>query len=1211
MKTTFMWLLVALLLKPGLAFSAGTVTDYARDVPPDYRHNNAIVGNQPGSLFGPRIAWAEPYALGKLKLLIILPLGSSHEAIEMRSRIPAEVGLITPIAHDKWFEKSDTVPAGADVLTETTSRLLSAGYRYDAIIIGKVKWSVIPPEIRNKILEKVKSGTALVWISPWDVDEELRKQMALSDTDNPLAKTIQAAVPLGLLPLDVDYEKSSPKHFAKRRIGPLEIRTGKLGNGNVVWLDYQDRLMKDGKTVVHGANPWRQYAGDIALTPFLADDDLYYDYYYSILGKALYRVAGKTTAATVRAQAPLVTVERQKLPASPLSFSLDLADRELRDWTVVYELRDRQNHVIGKGTVDKLSFNGNTAIFSPPVPRLSQGTYVMDVWALQRGAVLDWASAGLVVTDTKYLAAIQPAKEYFTRQDRLGGTVTFAAPLAKGQMANVELWDTYDRLVAVTNLDTGNGKFEFPAIAHPLSRTYRLVAQVKEKDFVIDQIETWVGLPNNVVDDYQAIMWATAINTRGNRTFMRQCRQNGFTGYYDLITWMSRELTFESADNLARNNLLAFPYCYGSWSFHIGPSDGKGHGGTLADTIKRDVQGVYPDRIAAYRRYGTMAYSTSEESFIARDEKLWTNSVAAEDYAKYLQERYGDIGKLNAIWNSKFTSFAEIGPISFMEAKTSRQPTRWMEQELHKVDRFNQVEEATSRLIQEMDPGARVSLDCQAGFDFDWPRMAKIIGASSLTPLASFRQGENFHSTWWSGYYLCFGAGWIGEYSMRTAPWKCLFQGGRHILWWANALSADLNEPLLCMKQAAEEYREVESGAGKLLISSRKRVDPILLLWSTPSYYAGILNPGEVTWEAARGNFETLFQRTGLDYQAVGAEFLETSLVYGDTQRVLILPTCQAISRQGVEKIRAFAAAGGVVIADYPPAVVDEYLRPYGTQAAGEVTFETCAKCKGQKRVEVAMSWQACPACGGTGQTMKGGGAPTQSLLEDVFDFSQQGAKAIGKGYGLFLKGSPVHRENWGGIRKSLIAKAGLRGDLEVQDTLGNLRTDVESSIFDNGRALFLGILPDRALNNPPAENLVVKLGHKFHVYNVRQQQYLGETDTLKTGILPTETKLLAFLPERISGLNVSLSKATGKPGDVLELKGSLLPASLQDCKLVVRIAVTRDGKLQEAYTKNLAFQGSFTYPLPLALNQEQGLYSVKVTEVISGYTQDATFRVK
>jgi hypothetical protein len=1198
-----------LLLGPSLGWAAGTVTGYSRALPAGYEHSNERFNNYPGSLFGPRIAWAEPHVLGQLKLLIILPWGAAHEAVELRSRLPAEVNLITMAANDMWVNPGagepayQPVPPEGTALSDTAHRLLSPGYRYDAIVIGKVRWSAIPPAIQEKVLEKVRGGTTLVWISPWDVGEDLRQQMGLSAADNPLWRSIQATVPLGLLPLEVDTEATSPQHFFPRRVGPLEVRTGKLGGGSVVWLDYQDRAIKpahaqDTRTV-HNVDPWRNYAATVALTPFLPLDDLHYDYYYSILGRVLYISTGKVTAAEVRATQPLVTLARQHLPAAPLSFTVRLAAPELRETSLRFEVRDHRGRVVHGGLApDALGAGGS---YAPPLPRLPQGTYVVDLWALQREAVLDWASAALTVTDTRYLQALEPAQEFFARGDSIRGTVKLREPLAAGLAASVEMWDTHDRLLAVAPLPPTGGEFAFPPVVAPLSRAYKLVGTVQEQGFVVDRAETWVGLPDNTVDDYQFIMWANALRTRANRTLMHQCKQHAVTGYYDLITWLQRELIFESADALAQNNLLANPYtCHLNLSIR---PDRK-----YAATVQQQVDWLQKS-LAAYRRYGVMAYSTVEECHISRGEGEWENPEAVQDYQAYLKEHYGTLARLNEVWGTQFKDFAEIAPVSLMEAKTTSQPTRWLAQERHKVERFNRVYEILYEQIQKADPGARMSFDCIGGMDFDWPRMSAIVTSYTQAPLEAFRKNQGNLVGTWIGYYLNEN----DEWTMRTVPWRYLFQGGTHVHWWpsAYAFTADLSEPMLCLQQAAEECHELQSGAGKLLLASRKRLDPILVLWSNTSYYAGILHPAEISWEAARQRFDNLLRHTGLDYQAVDAGFIERELAYGDRQRVLILPASQSLSRAGVAKIRAFAEAGGTVIADFPPAVVDEHLRPYGPpQAAGQVDFKTCARCKGAKRIEVGHVWQACPACGGTGQTMQGGVAPSHSLLGDVFDFSQQGARKVGRGYGLYLKGSPVRREEWGALRKVLVDHAGLQGDIEVQDPLGNLRTDIQSFVFDNGRAMLVGLIPDRALNSPPGENLVVKLSRPVHVYDVRRQQYLGETATVRTGILASEAKLLAFLPERIQGLNLSLSQAAGRPGEMLELRGALLPASLKDCRLVVHLEVLREGQVQEAYTQNLAFSGDFSHPLPLALNQAPGTYRVRVTEIISGHTQEVVFNV-
>ena len=80
-------------------------------------------------------------------------------------------------------------------------------------------------------------------------------------------------------------------------------------------------------------------------------------------------------------------------------------------------------------------------------------------------------------------------------------------------------------------------------------------------------------------------------------------------------------------------------------------------------------------------------------------------------------------------------------------------------------------------------------------------------------------------------------------------------------------------------------------------------------------------------------------------------------------------------------------------------------------------------------------------------------------------------------------------------------------------------------------------------MGNPLAEALVVKLDAKAHIDDVRRRPYLGHTDSLRTGILPAEAKLLALLPDRIVGLNVSLSQDAGQAGEVLELLGTVVPA--------------------------------------------------------------------
>ena len=72
-----------------------------------------------------------------------------------------------------------------------------------------------------------------------------------------------------------------------------------------------------------------------------------------------------------------------------------------------------------------------------------------------------------------------------------------------------------------------------------------------------------------------------------------------------------------------------------------------------------------------------------------------------------------------------------------------------------------------------------------------------------------------------------------------------------------------------------------------------------------------------------------------------------------------------------------------------------------------------------------------------------------------------------------------------------------------------------------------------------------------------------------------------------------------------------LLPASLSDCRFAARVEVLKDGKEVESLTRNIGFQGSFVFPIPLALNKAKGDYQVRVTEVVTGSTQTLSFNVK
>lgn len=1190
---------------------AQTVTGYSHNPPADYVHSNLRFGNYPGGYFTPRIEWARPYATGQLKILAFLPLTAARESVELASRLDAQVDIVTPTSHDTWYSGGEggfysSIPS-LEELNGRATLLLSPAYRHHAIVIGKLKWSVIPADIRNRILAKVKAGAALVFVTPWDVEADLLNAIQLDDGKSALAGTIAATVPLDALNLHADLTAAYPG-FPPRSIGPTVIRTGKLDEGRVVVLDYNDLWLKDGKKPAI-TFPWRELTQTAGLTPFAEDDDLFYDYYYSILAKALVHAAGRESGVSLRPDTVTVAVGREKLPAAPVTFTASFNGRIGEGASIGYEIRNRRNVVIAKGGREITETDGTVTV-APQMPAVQQGLYIADVWLKRRGAVQDWASAAVTVSDTSYLKAVTTDKDFFGRDEAIRGRLSFNAPVPSRHSVAVELWDTWNRLEQSVELKPGAETFSFSKIEHPLSRIYRVVAKVKSGDAVMDERETSVGLPSNQLDDFQFLVWYGAVNDRPGKTAMRLFKDLGVTAYDHGIYYYNQYLMRHCADFLARNDLHAWAYASGLVGFRIDGEFGDWEKGVYWG--KPAIHRQYTMVCEAYRRYGALAYCVDSEGSVSRDDKLWDNPTAKKDFSLYLKERYGDIARLNAVWGSAFKDFDEIGFISFMDAKTGRKYTQWLETNLYKSDRYNRVPEYQAKFIRELDPGARVALSITFE-DYDLPRMAKVIDGFTQSGLEDFDKDKFRLAGTYFGYYQ----GTLSEWHMRVFPWERLFRGDNQVNWWTGlwSLTYDISEPTLGFKQTSEEILEIQKGPGKLLMASAKRVDPILILRSTPSRFAAILHPPEIGWDHARDNFTNMLRRTGLDYQFVGDEFLETGLEFGARQRVLILPACQAVSLKGVEKIKAFAQAGGLVMADFMPAVVDEYLRPYGETrkaAQGEPKFETCPKCQGKKIIHLGGTGNPlgpCPRCGGTGLVAQGEARPQTSMLADLFDFSAKGAKPYGKGYGFFLKGAPV-RDEWGAMRKNLVAHGGVRDDIRVLDSLGNFRTDLRTYVYDNGGALLVGVAPDSVVAEPPGAVFTLKTAQPRHIYNVRRQAYLGLTDSVTAGIASTEAKLFALLPARIEGLEVKTDKTRYRPGETVSLDIGILPAALKDVSLAVRFEVLAAGRSLPEHARNLTVKGTLRHYLPLALNQENGEYVLRLTEVVSGHRQEVKVQV-
>ena len=154
-------LLMALVTMP----SAG----FVRAAPPAGDPNQPY-DKLPGTHETYHVKWAKPLEGGPLKVLFIVPFSNSREVVELAQRLDVEYTVIMNVGRSVWKDGnfSDSHSPGtplhgsdADVLDSIAASRLSLGNDYDAIVIGKISWEVLPDSVRTQILNHVAGGTGL------------------------------------------------------------------------------------------------------------------------------------------------------------------------------------------------------------------------------------------------------------------------------------------------------------------------------------------------------------------------------------------------------------------------------------------------------------------------------------------------------------------------------------------------------------------------------------------------------------------------------------------------------------------------------------------------------------------------------------------------------------------------------------------------------------------------------------------------------------------------------------------------------------------------------------------------------------------------------------------------------------------------------------------------------------------------------------------
>ncbi|MBI3830665.1 MAG: beta-galactosidase trimerization domain-containing protein [Planctomycetes bacterium] len=326
------------------------------------------------------------------------------------------------------------------------------------------------------------------------------------------------------------------------------------------------------------------------------------------------------------------------------------------------------------------------------------------------------------------------------------------------------------------------------------------------------------------------------------------------------------------------------------------------------------------------------------------------NSVAA--YRKYLEKEYGSIDSLNKEYGSSYKAFDEISPKSYEafrgslkgDAIGSTNLSMWCDWRSYMDTQFSEVMQEMVKYANSLDPNTPCGFvggqgpNAWGGYDYrklckaaQWMEAYDI--GSNNEILRSFWTQKRPHvqtyfsskdpkkDAWFLWYYLC--------------------HGNRGVISWPEGWFKN-GEVAPYIKACAETFKEVQGPISKLIIDGEFQNDPVAIYYSHPSI--------QVTWamDAAthggtwpnrsssmdNGMSTNILTRNGwvktLEDLGLQAKFIhEDHLLAGDMQKggykVLILNRTLCLSDKEAEAIKAFAAAGGTVIADHLCGIMDEH----------------------------------------------------------------------------------------------------------------------------------------------------------------------------------------------------------------------------------------------------------------------------------------------
>ncbi len=796
--------------------------------------------------------------------------------------------------------------------------------------------------------------------------------------------------------------------------------------------------------------------------------------------------------------------------------------------------------------------------------------------------------------------------------------------------------DCFGRTLAATETPVTGARavLELP-IARPVTVAHHvdvtLVADGKPLAFHREPFTVPVPYP---LDDFTLLMWTYAGGEPSVRRTDRMCYELGAEmsdlchvgGYADEAA--AREYAVS-----AQSGMRMIPY--------VTRLSGAGSDGVRSpclhdeDYRSRAIASIANTSTQA-APYAPVAYTLGDENYLTRNSGpgVCSSPETMAAFRDWLEAKYVDVADLNAAWATDLGGFADVAePMTLVSATEQTESfAPWFDHRLFMDTAFAETHDLFADAIRGVDPGAKVGWDgllsyhWQAGYDFyQLSRNMELNQVyTSIWPqdefVRSFAQEGALTGQWGNSVA-------DNEDGFAAMAWHNAFNG-HNSAWWWTSWGCDYI-PFNPDHSISEFGRwhfdaanEVTAGPGKLLVNAKRDNSGIAVLYNQAGVFAaklaekvapGSAFAGDATWLDNHKGLLRALQDLGYQFEYVAAaEIDEQGAQALEGFQALFLPLATCISDEQVTAIKAFANAGGAVIADGRPGILTGSGVPRQDRPLDDLFGVESPS--GMEAFAISSAPLPEGAALPMGPALEPGIEVTTGAASMEFGNQQH---VIAHDSALLLN-SPFRQYNSLRVEEEadaflqVIAQPLAARGMRPYCTLGVANGPaqcVEQAMFVSGDIRYLCLEQDILLRGIEPQTATLTLPEPSIVYDMRDRKQVGDgpVQSWEVEISRGRPLMFALMPYEVTGLSARVaSEAT--LGDELSVNVRVEAEDATAQYHVVRMDVYAPGSdsPHRQYSQNLGCEaGVGRATIPFALNDTEGEWRIVCTDSATGVSAE------